>query len=226
MIRRTRQKVLLLFILSILNVFTACSTSNSISNDKNSTENTINNTKQNTSNSNLEKGSTPNSTSEKVNEIFSLEDFFEGKKFIFAGLSTDIEETDVIEKYGKPRIYHSGESFEDRAYTDNSVAISYFGVDIKNKVITLRVSESYTGHSSKGIKINSSKDDLLKAYGNPTYVYENENTNSETTYYYGKNERYFYFILENNQIKSMGWLMDDDNHYIQMKLDGNIIKKY
>ena len=29
----------------------------------------------------------------------------------------------------------------------------------------------YSGCSSKGIKINSSKDNLLKEYGNPNYVY-------------------------------------------------------
>ena len=227
LIQHTRQRILLCFALIVLYVFTGCSTSNFGSKDKKSTEDTINNTKQNTPNSNPEEGSTQNSTSEKVNEIFSLEDFFEGKEFIFAGLPADIEESDVIRKYGKPQIYHSGESFEDRAYTtDNSVVISYFGVDIRNKVLTLKVSESYTGYSSKGIKINSSKDDLLKAYGNPSYVYENEFRDSETTYYYGNNERYFYFHLENNHIRSMGWLIDDDNHIIQNKLTGNVIKKY
>ncbi|NLD47560.1 MAG: hypothetical protein GX660_10235 [Clostridiaceae bacterium] len=165
---------------------------------------------------------TQNEANVRINETFSVQDFLEGKEFVFAGLPVDIEENDVINKYGKPQIYHSGESFEDRAYTDNSI-ISYFGVDINNKVKNLKVSNYYKGSSSKGIKINSSKEDLLEAYGSPDYVYENENTNEET-YYYGENERYFIFHLENNCINSMGWLVDDDNHYISMKLDANIIK--
>jgi len=164
-----------------------------------------------------------NETNEKTNEIFSVQAFLEGKEFTFADLPVDIEENDVINKYGKPEIYHSGQSFEERAYTDNNSIISYFGVNIKNKVKELRVSNNYKGSSSEGIKINSSKDDLLKAYGNPNYVFENERTSLEA-YYYGNNERYFIFYLENNYVNSMGWRIDDDNHLINMGLNDNIIK--
>lgn len=171
---------------------------------------------------NESKKSTLKEVDRKV-ETFDLDYFFHKKQsFRFASLQLHPLEKDIIQKYGEPDIRHSGEYYEERAYTSEDSIISYYGISL-NTVESFIVSNKYLGISSKGIKIGSTEKELFAAYSFPKYKMEKE---EEVVYYYGDNGHYFIFQMKNSVVQGMGWISQVDNGYFDMILDEGRIKKY